>query len=51
MHVELYHTTSELKKIFRKEKEPRRAIRIRAVYLALMGKTAPQIAYVLGYTR
>ena len=51
MHVELYHTTNELKKIFRKEKDPRRAIRIRAVYLALMGKTAPQIAHVLGYTR
>lgn len=51
MHVELYHTTSELKKIFRKEKDPRSAVRIRAVYLALMGKTAPQIADVLGYTR
>ena len=51
MHVELYHTTNELKKIFRKEKESRRAIRVRAVYLALMGKTAPQIAHVLGYTR
>ena len=51
MHVELYHTTSELKKIFRREKDPRLAIRIRAVYLALMGKTALQIAHVLGYTR
>jgi transposase len=51
MHVELYHPTSELKKIFRKEKDPRRAVRIRAVYLAVMGKTAPQIAHVLGYTR
>lgn len=51
MHVELYHTTNELKKIFRKEKDPRRAVRIRAVYLALMGKTAPQIADVLSYTR
>jgi transposase len=51
MHVELYHTTNELKKIFRKEKDPRRAVRIRAVYLALMGKTAPQIADVLGYAR
>ena len=51
MHVELYHTTSELKKIFRKEKNPRRAVRMRAVYLAMMGKTAPQIAQVLGYTR
>jgi len=51
MHVELYHPTSELKTIFRKEKDPRRAVRIRAVYLALMGQTAPQIADVLGYTR
>ena len=51
MHVELYHTTSELKKIFRSGKDLRRAIRIRAVYLAQMGKTAPQIAHVLGYTR
>lgn len=51
MHVELYHPTSELKKLFRKEKDPRHAIRIRAVYLAMMGKTAPQIAHVLGYTR
>jgi len=51
MHIELYHTTIELKKIFRKEKDPRRAARIRAVYLAQMGKTAPQIAQVLGYTR
>jgi transposase len=51
MHVELYHTTNELKNIFRKEKDQRRAVRIRAVYLALMGKTAPQIADVLGYAR
>jgi transposase len=51
MHVELYHPTVELKKIFRKEKDLRRAVRIRAVYLALLGKTAPQIAHVLGYTR
>jgi transposase len=51
MHVELYHTTGELKKFFRKEKNPRHAVRIRAVYLALMGKTAPQIAHVLGYAR
>ena len=51
MHVELYHTTTELKKFFRKEKDQRRAVRIRAIYLALMGKTAPQIAQVLGYTR
>lgn len=51
MHVELYHTTTELKQLFRKGKDPRLAVRIRAVYLALMGKTAPQIADVLGYSR
>ncbi len=34
MKVELYHTPSELKKLFRKEQNPRLAARIRAVYLA-----------------
>ena len=51
MKVELYHTTEELKRIFRKEKNPRTAARIRAVHLAMMDKTAPEIATVLGYTR
>jgi len=51
MKVELYHTTEELKQLFRKEKNPRIAARIRAVYLAMMDKTAPEIATVLGYTR
>jgi len=51
MKVELYHTTEELKRLFRKEKNPRIAARIRAVYLAMMNKTAPEIATVLGYTR
>jgi len=51
MKVELYHTTSELKKLFRKEQNPRIAARIRAVYLALMDKTAIQIGQLLGYSR
>ena len=51
MHVELFHTTTELKQRFRKEKDSRLATRIRAVYLALMGKNAPEIAKVLGYSR
>ena len=51
MRVELYHTTTELKQIFRKEKNLNRAVRIRAVYLALMGKTAPDIGQALGYSR
>jgi transposase len=51
MKVELYHSTDELKKMFRFEKNPRLATRIRAVYLALMDKTAPEIAELLGYTR
>ncbi len=51
MKVELYHSTNELKQTFGKEKNPRIAARIRAVYLAQMDKTAPEIATVLGYTR
>lgn len=51
MKVELYHTSSELKQLFRKEKNARLATRIRAVYLAVMGKSAPEIAVLLGYRR
>lgn len=51
MKIELYHTTDELKQLFRKEKDSRISTRIRAVYLGLMGKTAPQIAKLLGYSR
>ena len=51
MHVELYHTTTELKHTFRKERDARLAARIRAVYLALMGKTAPEVAKLLGFSR
>jgi len=51
MNVELYHTSTELKQLFRKEKDSRLATRIRAVYLALMHKSAPEIARLLGYSR
>jgi len=51
MNVELYHTSTELKQLFRKEKDARLATRIRAVYLGLMGKSAPEIAALLGYRR
>jgi transposase len=51
MKVKIYHSTTELKQFFRKEKNPRIAARLRAVYLAMMNKTAPEIATILGYTR
>jgi transposase len=51
MHVELYHTSTELKRLFRKETTARLATRIRAVYLGLMGKSAPEIVALLGYRR
>jgi len=51
MNVKLYHTSQELKKLARQEKDPKIAVRIRAVYLALMDKTAEQIAENLGYCR
>lgn len=51
MNVELYHTSSELKQLFRKEKDALLSSRLRAVYLALMGQSAPDIAALLGYRR
>lgn len=51
MHVELCHTTAQLKQVFRKERDSRLATRIRAIYLALMGKSAPEISQLLGYSR
>ena len=51
MRVELYHTSDELKRLFRKEKNALLSTRIRAVYLALLGKSAPEIAALLGYRR
>ena len=47
----LYHTTAELKLMFGKEKDQRLAVRIQAIYLALMGKTAVETAELLGYSR
>lgn len=51
MRVELYHCVSELKKLAHKEKNAKIAVRIRAVCLAVEGKTAPQVAAALGYSR
>lgn len=51
MKIELYHNADELKLLFRKEKDCRIATRIRAVYLGLIGKTAPEIATLSGYSR
>jgi len=51
MHVELYHCSDELKKLARREKDSRLAVRIRAVFLALDGQDAVGIAETLGYSR
>jgi len=40
-----------LEQLFRKEKDTLLSSRLRAVYLALMGKSAPDIATLLGYRR
>lgn len=50
MHIELYYCSSELKRLAREEKDSSIAARIRAVYLALEGRDAMQIAAVLGYS-
>jgi transposase len=51
MYVELYHCSSELRKLARKEKNSQMAAKLRAICLALDGKSAPKIAEVLGYSR
>lgn len=51
MRVELYHCSDELKKLARREKDVRLAVRIRAVYLALEGEDSVGVAGTLGYSR
>ena len=48
MHVELYHTIEDLKRTFRREKNPKVSVRIQAVYLALMGKNALEVGIGFG---
>lgn len=51
MHIELYHTTEELRRLARQTKQAKLAVRLRAIYMAQLGNTAPQIAQSLGYSR
>jgi transposase len=51
MHVELYHCSSELKRLAREEKGSSLAARIRAVYLAVEGQGAVEIGMALGFSR
>lgn len=51
MHVELYHCSSELKRLAREQKDSSMAARIRAVYLAVEGHGAPKIGAALGFSR
>lgn len=51
MHVEAHQSLEELKNWARKQKNARVRIRAQAVVLAREGKTAPQIAAVLGAAR
>ena len=49
MKFGLYNTTTELKYLFREERNPRIVTRIKAVYLAMMNRTTIKIACLLGY--
>jgi transposase len=51
MHVELYHCSSELKRLAREQKDSSIAARIRAVYLAVEGQGAVEIGAALGFSR
>jgi transposase len=44
MHVEPHHTALELAELIRREKHAKRARRLSAVRLALLGQTAPAVA-------
>jgi len=51
MNVEFHHTTRELRRLYRTEKNARLAQRIHGVYLASKGLTCPQIMNITGAAR
>lgn len=51
MHVEAHHSVEQLQGLAKAQKQARMRIRLQAIVLAREGKTAPQIASVLGSAR
>jgi transposase len=51
MRVFVHHTIDELRSLARIESNPRMVLRLHAVALAKSGKTAPEVAAEVGYSR
>ncbi len=51
MHVAEHHNIEELRRLARSERDPKMVIRLQAIALAKSGKTAPQVAQEVGYSR
>ncbi len=51
MHVVEHHDLGELRALARSQRDPKMVIRLQAVALAKGGKTAPEVARDVGYSR
>ena len=51
MHVVEHHSLEELRSLARSDADPKMVIRLHAIALAQSGKTAPQVAEEVGYSR
>ena len=51
MHVVERHAIDELRSLARMESDPKMVLRLHAIALAKSGKTAPQVAAEVGYSR
>lgn len=51
MHVVEHQTLDQLRSLARDQADPKMVIRLHAIALAQEGKTAPQVAQALGYSR
>ena len=51
MHVVEHHAIDELRSLARMESDPKMVLRLDAIALAKSGKTAPQVAAEVGYSR
>ena len=51
MHVVDHHSLEELRSLARSDADPKMVIRLHAIALAQSGRTAPQVAEEVGYSR
>jgi len=51
MHVAEHHAIDELRSLARLESDPKMVLRLHAIALAKSGKTAPEVAAEVGYSR